>query len=748
MSNVIVISGGLAGAITAGGIGSNGASFPIKYFLLAYDPSIDPDIHGTGVTSASVFSATAAYGDSSLIQRGGNYIFKNTSDYTISTEKFLILNGSETQLGNSISGSDKANSTSITLYQGNLILNAVSGTNDLDLYPTAPAGTWHCSQSLTSASPSVVSAHNALLASSSNYFSIESYTPILANSGTTSGTLRGVYKCRVNSEYGNFKFNKIGIYIDSGSVPVLIGVACLNNTITKTKTGDSITNLEFDIEIEFTTQGTFEPVVYMTEDYWIKVPAISGYGLFTDKDVAIGSSGVGWLPKAKLDISSENNGRPILCLNNRYNKQYMFFDIINAADGSALSGTSTLNLSTTSNAFDTNKYQVNFNDYELSSGYDYYKIGLRVQHNNYTSPTFNASNRVIELDGISSEIDYISDIETIVGVYSLVSRHVGTSTKYTYAGYFESNNTLSTYGTYADRYGIYAKASGYGKNLYGVYGEVEPNSGTTLPSYGVYGKSVGGAGTSYGVYGEATGKYSSIGVLGLANGNTSTTSANTGIMGISFGTLYSVSLSTIGGNFVSYGFSSATDVYGITSYAASLLSSKRLFGIYSTVLGTFTQAAYAGYFKAAVTSNSWAISADGKCYLNGEVTIGDATTLLSTLTINGNLSATGFTSLGNTAGHIGLKCKVLTFSAPGNGTFVSVTHGLDITKVVSFSAIVSGVYNGVGSLYAIDGNTEVRQAGETVSLTIMMGVTSFVIDQFSAVPDIGSPGYITVWYKE
>lgn len=71
-----------------------------------------------------------------------------------------------------------------------------------------------------------------------------------------------------------------------------------------------------------------------------------------------------------------------------------------------------------------------------------------------------------------------------------------------------------------------------------------------------------------------------------------------------------------------------------------------------------------------------------------------------------------------------------------------------MSKVVSFSAIVSGAYSGVGSFYAIDGNSETRQAGEIVSLTLMMGDTNFVIDQFSAVPAVGSPGYITVWYKE
>ena len=78
MSNVVVVQAGLSQVITAGGIDSRGPYFPIRYFLLVYDPRIDPNIHTIGEgasTDVQEFSATSLSGDASAIQTGGNYIF-------------------------------------------------------------------------------------------------------------------------------------------------------------------------------------------------------------------------------------------------------------------------------------------------------------------------------------------------------------------------------------------------------------------------------------------------------------------------------------------------------------------------------------------------------------------------------------------------------------------------------------------------------------------------------------------------
>lgn len=681
MSNVIIVTGGLNQAITVGTSATNGPSFPIKYFLLAYDPNIDPEIHAPGTpTSATAFSGVATFGDVSLIQRGGHYIFK-TGNYSLSQEQFLILSGSvgetvfaETQLTSAtISNSDKSNSTIITLLNGKPLLNVISGSSADDLYPISPVGIWHSSQTLAqyiSADTTTLS----LTGATSAFFPIESYTPIMTSAGSPNNILRGIYKCRVGSQYGDFKFNKIGIYIDGGSnPPALIAEAMLNTVITKTKTGTSITNLEFDIEIEFHTEGTFSNVVYMTEDYWVKIPTVSGYGLFTDTDVAIGSSGVGWLPKAKFDISSENNSRPVLCLNNRYGVNYMFMDIVSASDSSAISGASTLNFFTTSHSNDSgiDKFVVSINKYEdytaggmgSINGYDVLgdlrdivKAGFSIDQNRTVS-AFN--NNVIHRHyGFYNNLFTASGTTDVIGVYTKIT-HRGLAARKTVGGYFEINANTSDQSADCTKIGTYVTISGYGNEFYGSYTDILINASNNnaASSYGSFVKNIGGRSSSFGSYMIVSGApdgSSQYGVYTLVYGAQSNAygvyakayarSGSTSLYGVysTAQNLTSDQLEIYGGYFkgLSYYAGATADVYGV--YAESISGNatgmiNRSFGICAIAFaqsGKFNYA-YGGYFRAPAITNSYAISADGHTYLRGSTTMTGAVTVNGTLSING-----------------------------------------------------------------------------------------------------------------
>ena len=106
MGNVVITSAGLSQAITAGGADSNGPLFPIKYFLLVYDPRIDSNIHTVNLdpdTDVQAFSATSLSSDSSPVETGGHIIY-NESGYTLSDAEHLIVLSGATETSTNVSG--------------------------------------------------------------------------------------------------------------------------------------------------------------------------------------------------------------------------------------------------------------------------------------------------------------------------------------------------------------------------------------------------------------------------------------------------------------------------------------------------------------------------------------------------------------------------------------------------------------------------------------------------------------------
>jgi hypothetical protein len=93
MTNVIITNAGVNEIISAGGALSSGPYFPVKYFLLVYDPSFDESIHSVNLglmTDSLAFSANSLSADSNAVQHFGHTIFNIANAYNITSEQFLL----------------------------------------------------------------------------------------------------------------------------------------------------------------------------------------------------------------------------------------------------------------------------------------------------------------------------------------------------------------------------------------------------------------------------------------------------------------------------------------------------------------------------------------------------------------------------------------------------------------------------------------------------------------------------------
>ena len=312
---------GMSAVISAGGENANGAYFPIRYFLPIYDPRMDDNIHTEGVvTSAQDFSATVDITDTTdSIKTEDGHIIYNDSGYTISSAEVLILNDVATSGVGGLSGSDVSDVTTIALLSGTPTMPIFSGGTP-SMEPDATLGEWVLNGATSAAEVNTT----GYLSDHTKYFTIDSFSPIGSGTSGSNNVMRGLYKCRMGNDVGNFKFNKIAVFtvdynIGTGAIitankPNLFAIAGFNSVIEKTTDGFNLANVEIDVELEFSSSATFEPLVYMTNDYWTQVPTVCGdeYGLYTDRDVAVGSSGTGWNPAAKIE--STDTSKPQLRL--------------------------------------------------------------------------------------------------------------------------------------------------------------------------------------------------------------------------------------------------------------------------------------------------------------------------------------------------------------------------------------------------------------------------------------------------
>lgn len=345
MTNVVITNSGVNEIISAGGASSSGPYFPIKYFLLVYDPSFDESIHSVNLglsTDALPFSANSLSADTNAVQHSGHLIFNIANAYDITDTQFLISgSGIGKTQGykdvNTISGNAYNHLADINTIYGLPLVSCFSG-DGITTSGTGNVGEWYLANAASYLKTANISGSSTspFLSDKSKYFNVSSYSPIGVPS---SDQLRGLFKCRVDNSVGNFVFNKVALFTtsydesgnESSSNPVLVAMAALNSAVRKTNDGGNIANVEIDVECQFNVNNTTTNISYMSQDYWTRAnnATISGgtdtVGLYYNGDVVIGTSGTNWQPSAHLEVT--DNVKQQLRLNNVFGDQFVDFNV-------------------------------------------------------------------------------------------------------------------------------------------------------------------------------------------------------------------------------------------------------------------------------------------------------------------------------------------------------------------------------------------------------------------------------------
>lgn len=312
MSNILITTSGTS-FMNTGAVG--GPYLSLKYFYPVYDHRIDPTIHFSSATTP-----VSAGDHTSAVNPTGDIIYNldslSTSAYTMSPNQYLLWDSNQT--GTSAAVATISDSTFdgtgyITLRNGVPLSNSISGTSIDFTYPT-----------ITINGYTTISGNNSVptgyASSRDKFFRTTSYAAI---SSAANGQSRGLFKVRLNSQAGNFKFNKIALYAtrfladgseDTSIEPVLFAVAMLNQPIIKSNDGFNISFFELDVELQFSTSanGNFSNVSFLNNTEWNYVP--SDQSLWFDGKVAISTSGIpnSWIPRAKLHITEHNPAIPMV----------------------------------------------------------------------------------------------------------------------------------------------------------------------------------------------------------------------------------------------------------------------------------------------------------------------------------------------------------------------------------------------------------------------------------------------------
>ncbi len=328
--------------VTSAGINNINTSnlepiFAIKYFLPLYDQRVDPNIHTDPLSNetSAIYTSGANVEPLNHDTMIGEKLFNlenSTSAYSFSLNSDFVYNidGASTSTSG-ITDTTQSQSTFINLLNGLPMSDVVSG----DSPEAIGGGDFTFESSILSAS----GAPDAIPSVDREYlYDQVRYNPVTSGSGS----IRGTFKCVIPNSVGDFKFNKIALYLQRldnqgniiiGSDPLVFGVVTLNQVVTKSKFGSSntIQQFELDVELDFflnTSGGT--NTAFFTTDDWVRVPiglnpSSATQGLFFANDVAIGTSAGGdgsWNARAHLHVTDDQKAQ--LRLSNNYD--------LNAAD--------------------------------------------------------------------------------------------------------------------------------------------------------------------------------------------------------------------------------------------------------------------------------------------------------------------------------------------------------------------------------------------------------------------------------
>ncbi len=284
MPNVLLTTAGMD-YIMAAQVG--GPKIGVKYFLPVYDHRYDTLIHDSEV---SAISACMNPGAAAPV---GEKIYNTAvlESYTLSDQNksYIIFDGSEVTTPDTVSNSVQNKKFQVNLKGGVPLKTHFYGVSAQSI------GTrmWKFSQNWTMA----VGSNLPEVDDKTKLYPVDSYYP----STSTSGNVKGTFKCRLEKNIGEVKFNKIALYVvkfdnlgnETADAPVFFGETYLKTTMVKSKLGamgfnDITADVQFDIRSVSAT--SWDNIFYSTSaDYWSKSPDGSlyypgniGVGNFTD----------------------------------------------------------------------------------------------------------------------------------------------------------------------------------------------------------------------------------------------------------------------------------------------------------------------------------------------------------------------------------------------------------------------------------------------------------------------------------
>lgn len=525
--------------ITSAGLQQVNASqidpiFAIRYFLPLYDQRIDTEIHTdpyNGSTSAlpAFMSQTSADEFSDLIGEKIWDLRNTTSAYSLDgNEVYVIKSPSSSVIGVAgISGTDQLAAGSQNLLNGVPMSPVVSGVNPTLSIPT-PGGLTNFSYGSGFQDFTTTSAGNIFNNANRDYlFSDVRYTPI-----TSGGFIRGSFKCIMTNTVGDFKFNKVALFLVrvdqhgneiTTTDPTLFAIVALDRVIEKHKIGTKkqVQQFELDVELSFSlNQAGGDNTLFLDTEYWTQVP-INGsteptnIGLFYQNDVAIGTSAGSdgsWNPQAHLHITDPYKDQ--LRISSDYANNYatfnvdkstgaLTFDTSSVDQGLLAGGTDSVALKEKAVALGyaasaTNAFSVALGSYNKASGVGSLSTGQSTQAKGTYSTAL----------GYNSKSENYS---SLAGGYSSIAGLESQGDNNTLYGYqFAYGDSVSATGNASFAFGIQSKASGLRSFAFGNKSSATNNDsfaqGESNIASGPFSKSFGVLSSATNIYTFASGQ--------------------------------------------------------------------------------------------------------------------------------------------------------------------------------------------------------------------------------------------------
>jgi hypothetical protein len=286
VKNIVLTTAGLNAIHTAS---SNGVNVYINYFQPIYDHRLDPNVHTINAnpqTDVSAFSACDSLA-TTITNIFGEKIYNGLTGYELSQYEALIVSATlgvdnasvDTVSYTTYAGESQSDTSRVNLYNGLPLSNILSATPSNNIVWDESENRFECPNTdgrFRLANPPAAPSNKF-----SKYFPVQSYTPITSGSGE----VRGLYKCTLLSDVGNFKFNKVALYVSTLSAngsgwslkadvdPVLFAVVYLTSPVYKAKTGLELTNYELDVELKITGSDTaISAISFYPGTDWARVP--------------------------------------------------------------------------------------------------------------------------------------------------------------------------------------------------------------------------------------------------------------------------------------------------------------------------------------------------------------------------------------------------------------------------------------------------------------------------------------------